>query len=94
MLQTGKMTKDQFFDIAYFSYSPHKMTGKNTNFRFFKHFDPVVMQFIKDHFMEMNQKDISSLLFLYGHNMWEAQERFTHSDFFEDIFSKIAKHKL
>ena len=40
------MKKDEFFYIAQFSYFPHKVAGINTNFRLFKHYDEVVMNFI------------------------------------------------
>jgi hypothetical protein len=40
------MSKEDFFQIAQFSYFPHKLTGQNTNFRLFKHYDPSVISFL------------------------------------------------
>ncbi len=45
-LQDGIMKKEEFFQIAQFSYFPHKVSGINTNFRLFKHYDEHVMKFI------------------------------------------------
>lgn len=53
-LSNGQMKKDEFFQIAQFSYFPHKLAGQNTNFRLFKHYDPEVMAFILKYLPAMN----------------------------------------
>jgi hypothetical protein len=42
----GVMSKEDFFQVAQFSYFPHKLTGQNTNFRLLKHYDPSVIRLI------------------------------------------------
>jgi hypothetical protein len=40
----------------------------------------------------MNEQELASLLFLYAHNTWESQERFTQAIFFfEPLFRFLAK---
>ena len=88
------MTKDQFFQVAQFSFFAHKVSKQNTNFRLFKHYDEHVMACIEKHFDTMDEKEVSSIFFLYGHNMWEAHYRFTHSRFLDGLFDKFAANHL
>lgn len=50
------------------------------------------MDFVLKILPHMNETELSSLLFLYAHNMWESQERFVNAEtFFDPIFKHVAK---
>lgn len=87
----GVMSKEDFFQIAQFSYFPHKLTGQSTNFRLFKHYDPSVLRLVSSIVPQLQEQEMASVLFLYANNMWEAQERFTYAEtFFKPLFAHLA----
>ena len=48
------------------------------------------MNFIVKNLPLMSEAEISSIFFLYAHNMWEAQERYTfEKSFFNPLFEHL-----
>jgi hypothetical protein len=48
------------------------------------------MSFLVKHLPLMNEQELTSMFFLYAHNMWEAQERYTYeSTFFTPLFDHL-----
>lgn len=83
------MNKSEFFDFLQYSYFTSKLTNDNTNFRFFKHYDPLVMAFIEQTLPQMNEQELSSILYFYANNKTELSEKYTYPEFFGLMFSQI-----
>lgn len=87
------MNKKEFFDFLQFSYFPKKLTGINTNFRFFMNYNPNVMEFILKILPSLNESELSKIFFFYASNSSEFQEVFTYPEFMQSLV-KAVKDKL
>ena len=47
------------------------------------------MRFILSILPQLQEQELASVFFLYAHNMWEAQERYTHD---ETFFAPLLAH--